>query len=36
MRCTEQDWDRLYDVTIKGIFHLTPAFVPFMAGRAVA
>ena len=36
LRCTEEDWDRLYDVTVKGIFHLTRAFVPLMAGRAGA
>ena len=33
LRCTEDDWDRLYDVTVKGIFHMTRAFVPLMAGR---
>ena len=33
LRCTEEDWDRLYDVTVKGIFHMTRAFVPLMAGR---
>ena len=36
MRCTEQDWDRLYDVTVKGIFHMTRAFVPLMARNAGA
>ena len=34
--CTEADWDRLYDVTVKGIFHVTRAFVPLMAGRTGA
>ena len=34
LRCTEEDWDRLYDVTVKGIFHMTRAFVPLMAGKA--
>ena len=33
LRCTEEDWDRLYDVTVKGIFHLTRACVPLMASR---
>ena len=36
LRCTEADWDRLHDVTVKGIFHMTRAFVPLMAGRAGA
>ncbi len=32
----EADWDRLHHVTVKGIFHMTRAFVPLMAGRAGA
>ena len=36
LRCTEEDWDRLYDVTVKGIFHVTRVFVRLMAGRAGA
>ena len=36
LHCTEQDWDQLYDVTVKGIFHMTRAFVPLMAGSAGA
>lgn len=36
LHCTEQDWDRLYDVTVKGIFHVTRAFVPLMSGTAGA
>ena len=36
LRCTAEDWDRLYDVTVKGMFHVTRAFVPLMAGRAGA
>ena len=36
LRCAEEDWDRLYDVTVKGIFHMTRAFVPLMTGRAGA
>ena len=36
LRCTEEDWDRLHDVTVKGIFHLTRAIVPLMAGRTGA
>ena len=36
LRCTEEDWDQLFEVTIKGIFHVTRAFAPLMAGRAGA
>ena len=36
LRCTEEDWDRLHDTTVKGIFHMTRAVVPLMAGRAGA
>ena len=36
LRCTAEDWHRLYDVTVNGIFHVTRAFAPLMAGRAGA
>ena len=36
LRCAEEDWTRLHDVTVKGIFHVTRAFVPLMAGRTGA
>ena len=36
LRCTEEDRDRLHDVTVKGIFRVTRAFVPLMSGRTGA
>ena len=30
LQCTEDDWDRLYDINLKGIFYMSNAFVPFM------
>jgi len=30
LQCTEEDWDRLYDINLKGIFYMSNAFVPFM------
>lgn len=30
MQCTEEDWDRLYDINLKGIYNMSRAFVPFM------
>jgi NAD(P)-dependent dehydrogenase (short-subunit alcohol dehydrogenase family) len=30
LQCTEDDWDRLYDINLKGIFYMSNAFVPCM------
>jgi len=30
LQCTEEDWNRLYDINLKGIFYMSNAFVPFM------
>lgn len=30
LQCTEEDWDRLYDINLKGIYYMSKAFVPFM------
>lgn len=30
LQCTEGDWDRLYDINLKGIFYMSNAFVPYM------
>ena len=30
MQCTEDDWTRLYDINLKGIYYMSNAFVPFM------
>lgn len=29
-QCTEEDWTRLYDINLKGIFYMTNAFIPLM------
>lgn len=29
-QCTEEDWTRLYDINLKGIFYMTNAFMPLM------
>lgn len=30
LQCTEEDWDRTYDINLKGIYYMTNAFVPLM------
>jgi NAD(P)-dependent dehydrogenase (short-subunit alcohol dehydrogenase family) len=30
MQCTEEDWGRLYDINLKGIYNMTRAFAPLM------
>lgn len=30
MQCTEDDWDRLYDINLKGIYYMSRAFVPMI------
>lgn len=30
MQCTEEDWDRLYNINLKGLYNMARAFVPFM------
>jgi NAD(P)-dependent dehydrogenase (short-subunit alcohol dehydrogenase family) len=30
LQCTEEDWMRLYDINLKGIYYMSKAFVPFM------
>lgn len=30
MQCTEEDWDRLYDINLKGIYYMSRAFIPMM------
>ncbi|CAL1516301.1 SDR family oxidoreductase [Chitinophaga sp. MM2321] len=30
LQCTEEDWDRLYDINLKGIYYMANAFVPMM------
>jgi NAD(P)-dependent dehydrogenase (short-subunit alcohol dehydrogenase family) len=30
LQCTEEDWERLYDINLKGIYYMTKAFVPMM------
>jgi NAD(P)-dependent dehydrogenase (short-subunit alcohol dehydrogenase family) len=31
LQCTEEDWVRLYDINLKGIYYMSNAFVPMMA-----
>lgn len=33
MQCTEDDWDRLYDINLKGMYYMARTFVPFMVKR---
>jgi NAD(P)-dependent dehydrogenase (short-subunit alcohol dehydrogenase family) len=33
LQCTPEDWQRLYDVNLKGIFNMTRAFSPAMVAR---
>ena len=30
LQCTEDDWSRLYDINLKGIYYMSNAFVPMM------
>lgn len=30
LQCTEEDWDRTYQINLKGIYHMARAFVPLM------
>ena len=30
LQCTENDWDRTYNINLKGIYYMTNAFVPLM------
>jgi NAD(P)-dependent dehydrogenase (short-subunit alcohol dehydrogenase family) len=30
LQCTEEDWIRLYDINLKGIYYMSNAFVPMM------
>lgn len=30
LQCTEEDWQRLYDINLKGMYYMSRAFVPFM------
>ena len=30
LQCTEDDWDRLYDINLKGIYFMSNAFIPMM------
>ena len=30
LQCSEDDWDRLYDINLKGIFYMSNAIVPLM------
>jgi NAD(P)-dependent dehydrogenase (short-subunit alcohol dehydrogenase family) len=30
LQCTEEDWMRLYDINLKGIYYMSKAFAPFM------
>ncbi len=30
LQCAEEEWSRLYDINLKGIFYMTNAFVPLM------
>ena len=30
LQCTEDDWSRLYDINLKGIYYMSNAFIPMM------
>jgi NAD(P)-dependent dehydrogenase (short-subunit alcohol dehydrogenase family) len=30
LQCTEEDWERLYDINLKGIYYMSNAFIPMM------
>ena len=32
-QCSEEDWTRLYDINLKGIFYMTNAFMPLMESQ---
>jgi NAD(P)-dependent dehydrogenase (short-subunit alcohol dehydrogenase family) len=33
LQCTEEDWTRLYDINLKGMYYMTKAFAPIMIGQ---
>lgn len=33
LQCTEEDWTRLYDINLKGMYYMTKAFAPMMIGQ---
>jgi len=33
LQCTEDDWTRLYDINLKGIYYMSNAFVPMMLAQ---
>ncbi len=35
MQCTEEDWDRLYDINLKGIYYMTRAFAPMIIEQGI-
>nr|WKN34809.1 SDR family NAD(P)-dependent oxidoreductase [Tunicatimonas sp. TK19036] len=34
MQCTEEDWNRLYDINLKGLYNMSRAFVPMMQEKS--
>ena len=35
LQCTEEDWDRLYDINLKGIYFMSNAFIPMMIAQGM-
>jgi NAD(P)-dependent dehydrogenase (short-subunit alcohol dehydrogenase family) len=33
LQCTEEDWDRLYDINLKGIYFMSNAYIPMMIAQ---
>ncbi len=33
LQCTEADWERLYDINLKGIYYMSNAFIPMMVAQ---
>jgi len=33
LQCTEEDWSRLYEINLKGIYYMSNAFVPMMVSK---
>ena len=33
LQCTEEDWTRLYDINLKGMYYMTKAFAPMMIAQ---
>ena len=33
LQCTEEDWTRLYDINLKGMYYMTNAFAPMMIAQ---